>query len=211
MFIGMADPKVSFVFMPTPSSTIADHKWLQYLPKRAFTSCLSCRKQTSIQETCQSPSSVFSWMKESRSRMSSAFSITWLVNYMQLLTHPFTRRKLKATVAEHKEAPLESLEKEIHTHHTKLHVQIAKWCGDQKVIMPKVVDHILCEKICNVEDEELCLPSGLDADTCLKVEAMELGVKEGKLREGAAFDALHATQIAVKTLKTLQDEKAKNA
>ena len=77
--------------------------------------------------------------------------------------------------------------------------------------MPKVADHILCEKTCNVEDEELFLPSGLDADTRLKVEAMELGVEEGKLREGAAFDALRATQIAVKTLKTLRDQKAKNA
>ena len=69
--------------------------------------------------------------------------------------------------------------------------------------MPKVADHILCEKTCNVEDEELFLPSGLDVDMHLKVEAMELGVEEGKLREGAAFDALRATQIAVKTLKTL--------
>jgi hypothetical protein len=115
VFIDMADPKVSFVFMPTPPLTIADHKGLQYLPKQAFTSCLSRRKQTSVQETCQSPSLVFSWMKESRSRMYSAFCITWLVNYTQLLTHPFTRRKLKATVAEHKEAPLKSLEKEIRT------------------------------------------------------------------------------------------------
>jgi hypothetical protein len=38
---------------------------------------------------------------------------------------------------------------------------------------------------------------------------MELGVEEGKIHEGAAFDALRATQIAVKTLKTLQDQKAK--
>jgi hypothetical protein len=113
------------------------------------------------------------------------------------------RRKLQATVAEHKENPLDSLKREIVSRRTKLQLRIIKWREDQKLLMPKVADNILGEAACDVEDERLFLPSCLDATARLEADATELGVEEGKLREGAAFDALRATQTAVKALKTL--------
>jgi hypothetical protein len=77
--------------------------------------------------------------------------------------------------------------------------------------MPNVADRLLCEAPCNIEVEKLFLPSCLDGTGRLEVGAIELGIEEGKLREGAAFDALRATQTAVKALKNLQDHKAKNS
>jgi hypothetical protein len=121
------------------------------------------------------------------------------------------RRNLRAVVVENKENPLDSLERDIRSRRTKLQQRIIKWRMDQKVLMPKVADHILHEAACNVEVEKLFLPSCHLAPTRQEVGAIELGMEEGKLREGAAFDALRTTQTAVKTLKTLQDFKAKNS
>lgn len=61
-----------------------------------------------------------------------------------------------------------------------------------------------------MEDEKLFLPSDFDAATRRAVGAFALGVEEGKLREGEAFDALHATRNACKALVAMNDRHVKN-
>jgi hypothetical protein len=114
-------------------------------------------------------------------------------------------------VAQYKELPLDSLKRDICARRGKLQARINKWRTSQKRIMPKVADRVLGEAPCNIEVEELFLPSCMDSADRLEVGAVELGHEEGKLREGAAFDALRATQTAVKALKNLQDHKVKNS
>jgi hypothetical protein len=77
--------------------------------------------------------------------------------------------------------------------------------------MPKVADYILADKAGHIECERLFLPSCLPTNDRQLINAIELGVEEGKLREGAAFDALRATQTAVKHLVTLQNHKTKHS
>ncbi|KAF8231441.1 hypothetical protein L208DRAFT_1277290, partial [Tricholoma matsutake] len=56
----------------------------------------------------------------------------------------------------------------------------------------------------------LFLPSDMDTVIRQEVGAMELGIEEGKLHQGTAFDSLLTTQNTMKTIKLLQDHKAKN-
>jgi hypothetical protein len=114
-------------------------------------------------------------------------------------------------VAAHRKNPLESLEKEIGSRRAKLQLRITHWRAEQKLIMPNVANHILEADPCDVELENLFLPSCLDTHARLQAEVTDLGIEEGKLREGAVFDALHMTQTAVKTISTLQGNKAKNS
>jgi hypothetical protein len=77
--------------------------------------------------------------------------------------------------------------------------------------MPKAGDAIVRQPSCEIEHEILFLPSDFSCDKRQEVEAMALGVEEAKLREGEAFDALRATQNAVKTMSALLDRKRKHA
>jgi hypothetical protein len=77
--------------------------------------------------------------------------------------------------------------------------------------MSKAGDAIVQQQSCKVEHEILFLPSDFPCNERQKVEATALGAEEVKLREGEAFDALHAIQNAVKTMTALLDRKRKNA
>lgn len=59
--------------------------------------------------------------------------------------------------------------------------------------------------------ERLFLPSCLSTNDRQLINAIDLGIEEKKLREGAAFDALRATQMAVKALVVLQKDKQKQS
>jgi hypothetical protein len=85
-----------------------------------------------------------------------------------------------------------------------------KWHANQLILMPNIRDLILSEESCKIETKQLFLPSDMDTIIRQEVGAMELGIEEGKLHQGTAFDSLLATQNTVKTIKLLQDHKAKN-
>jgi hypothetical protein len=93
----------------------------------------------------------------------------------------------------------------------KLRVRITKWRDEQTLLMPKAGDAVARQRSCEVEHEILFLPSDFPCDQRHAVEAVALGIEEAKLREGEAFDALRATQNAVKTMTALLDRKRKNA
>ncbi|KAF8225581.1 hypothetical protein L208DRAFT_1305694, partial [Tricholoma matsutake] len=120
------------------------------------------------------------------------------------------QQKLLATVKEHEKFPCDTLVKEISSQWSKLQLQIMKWCTNQLILVPNIGDLILSEESCEIETKRLFLPSDMDTVIRQEVGAIKLGIKEGKLHQGTAFDSLLATQNAVKTIKLLQDHKAKN-
>jgi hypothetical protein len=114
-------------------------------------------------------------------------------------------------VAEEHEHGLASMQKEIGSRQAKLRLHIMKWCNEQKLLMPKAGDAVVCQPSYEIEHEILFLPSDFSCDKRQEVQAMALGVEEAKLREGEEFDVLCATQNAVKTMSALLDWKRKHA
>jgi hypothetical protein len=113
-------------------------------------------------------------------------------------------------VKREKEHELSSLRKEIHDGREKLHKRIEAWRRSQKYLMPKVADNVAQQPACQVELECLFLPSDFTSEEDRRaVNAASLGVEEGKLREGQAFDAIRAIQIAVKMIAAMYDKKRK--
>jgi hypothetical protein len=134
----------------------------------------------------------------------------YVLKFNGYLHDTFYRRKLLATVKEHEKYPCDTLVKEIRSRRSKLQLRIMKWRANQLILTPDIGNLILSEESCEIETERLFLPSDMDTVIRREVGAMELGIEEGKLRQGAAFDSLQATQNAVKTIKLLRDHKAKN-
>src|SRR5262245_25667959 len=79
------------------------------------------------------------------------------------------------------------------------------------VLMPTVGDVLVRQSPCKIEDETLWLPSDFPAVEREVMGFAALGEEEGKLREGQAFDALHAIRTAVRTVVALRDRKARDA
>jgi len=77
-------------------------------------------------------------------------------------------------------------------------------------LMPAAYDASIEQTPPDIEHEHLCLPLDFAGEQQTAV-AMEFKVEEGKLREGQAYDCLHAVQTAVKTIRALMDKKQKNA
>jgi hypothetical protein len=79
------------------------------------------------------------------------------------------------------------------------------------VLMPEAGDILIREKACEVEKEKLYLPSDFSPLEREVIGVTMLGCEEVKLREGEAFDALHATRSAVKAVIALKDRKRRDA
>ena len=77
--------------------------------------------------------------------------------------------------------------------------------------MPKAGDAVIRQPPCDVECENLYLPSDFRSSERDLLEVAALGVIEIKLGEGEAFDSLLLLQTAVKTIVALWDQKNRNA
>lgn len=77
--------------------------------------------------------------------------------------------------------------------------------------MPKASDWL--SRLCpgEVENEKLYLPSDLSTVEREADGVAVLGGEEAKLREGEAFDALHAIRTAVKAVVAMRDRKRRDA
>jgi hypothetical protein len=121
------------------------------------------------------------------------------------------RRKLAATVKEEHEHHLASLQKEVKTRREKLSSRVTAWRAVQRVLMPGAGNAVIQQPPCELEDEVLYLPSDFSPSEREAIGVSLLGTEEAKLREGEAFDALRAVQVAVKSITALRDRKRKNA
>jgi len=73
--------------------------------------------------------------------------------------------------------------------------------------MPKVGDCVAAQKVCEVEDEVLFLPSDFTEDERQKYGLHLLAVEEMKLREGQAHDSLRDLRAAIKYGRTLNQHR----
>ena len=114
---------------------------------------------------------------------------------------------LKAILVRQKSHELISLEQDIQSEHPHLQQQIRKWRHDQWDILPQICDCVAAVAPCEVEDECLFLPSDFAVGDhhCYNLE--QLIVKEMKLWEGQAHDALRNLRAAIKYGRTLNQHR----
>ncbi|KAK6995595.1 CxC2 domain-containing protein [Favolaschia claudopus] len=124
------------------------------------------------------------------------------------------QRKIQRAVKESKEQDLQSLASEIAKRRSKLDTRLTGWRREQREIMPQVGDKVALQSQQSpsvpVEHERLFLPSDFVELERQGLRLETLGSEEARWREGQAFDALRATQSAVKTLRALLDHTARH-
>ncbi|KAF8189627.1 hypothetical protein K438DRAFT_2019047 [Mycena galopus ATCC 62051] len=121
---------------------------------------------------------------------------------------------VQTTIAElvkvQEEHPLRAKQTEIENRRAKIVTRINKWRIEQTALMPLLADRLANRAACEVEKENLFLPSDFDAVDRAKFELTPFEATEAKLREGAAYDALKKVQVVAKNLVALTDRKKKN-
>ena len=120
------------------------------------------------------------------------------LNLWHTLIYHANRRLLQAKVKWHRFHTLIGTKWEIKDERPRIHSQIKKWRRDQREIMPKVGDCIAAQKVCEVEDKVLFLPSDFTEDDRQKYGIHLLAAEEMKLQEGQAHDALRDLWAAIK-------------
>lgn len=76
--------------------------------------------------------------------------------------------------------------------------------------MFEVGDLVATRTACEPEEEILYLPSDLSSSERLAMGLVQLGVEEGKLREGEAYDALQSVRSASKWISATHQYRNKN-
>ncbi|KAJ7139000.1 hypothetical protein C8R44DRAFT_867171 [Mycena epipterygia] len=119
------------------------------------------------------------------------------------------QRKIKAACAKNAEHTLQATTREIATRHTKLGVQLHKWCEVRDSTMPKAADIIAAPQACEVELETLWLPSDFTKSQRVAMgrTIIALAAEESKLREGQAYNFIRRLQTICKGLSALEDRK----
>ncbi|KAJ7658473.1 hypothetical protein B0H17DRAFT_1262267 [Mycena rosella] len=119
--------------------------------------------------------------------------------------------KVRLMVAANKEHPLVSTQRDIASRRSKLRTRLAAFRKDQVGVTPAVAEYLTTQAACEVEVELLGLPSEFpEAVKRAQLDIVSLAEVEGRLREGAAFDAIQKIQLVAKALGSMRDQKRRN-
>ncbi|KAJ7697398.1 hypothetical protein B0H17DRAFT_1130376 [Mycena rosella] len=119
--------------------------------------------------------------------------------------------KVRLMVAANKEHPLVSTQRDIASRRSKLRTRLAAFRKDQAGVTPVVAEYLTTQAACEVEVELLGLPSEFrEAVKRVQLDIVSLAEVEGRLREGAAFDAIQKIQLVAKALGSMRDQKRRN-
>ncbi|KAJ6513753.1 hypothetical protein C8R47DRAFT_1286610 [Mycena vitilis] len=121
-----------------------------------------------------------------------------------------TQNTIRELVAAYEEHPLASTQREIENRRSKAVIRVAKWRSEQITLMPSLGDLLETRAACEIEKEQLYLPSDFNEQERPALGLASFAVEEAKLREGAAYDALKSVQVVAKALGALRERKKKH-
>jgi hypothetical protein len=95
---------------------------------------------------------------------------------------------------------------EIHGRRAKLATEIAQWRTKQIALMPALTPSLGNRVACEIEKEELYLPSDFEQGQRDTLGLTSFGEQEAILHEGMAYDALESVRVAEATHLLLREK-----
>ncbi|KAJ7018652.1 hypothetical protein C8F04DRAFT_1198692 [Mycena alexandri] len=196
------------------ASRIRTENWLQVARKPDTTNMKAVKSPYKYETTkVPSQSAIYQKMLDNEKRMpnsetTKSKAATFLNEGMRIQE---LQLKVRVAVAANKDHPTVTGQRAVATQREKLRTRIGGFRKIQSTLTPAVIEVLGEDEACEVEVERLGLPSEFEEQTVrVKLNLVAMAGLEGRLREGAAFDALHKIQTVAKALVSMSDRKKKN-